>query len=138
MQFNMFKIQFKDYLHSSFHCPSLKSIFDPNLYLHVHVHLFHLYQRIRQFEFKKNDLFPCQRLQTQGVEKTQRDCNMKGQFKSCLMTSQHVKQVMDFINYNRSTTVLANLNVCWRTSVQIGRWLPIFRMSVKVCSNKPL
>ena len=51
MQFNMFKIQFKDYLHSLFHCPSLKSIFDPNLYLHVH--LFHLYQRIKQFEFKK-------------------------------------------------------------------------------------
>lgn len=49
MQFNMFKIQFKDYLHSLFHC--LKSIFDPNLYLHVH--LFHLYQRIRQLEFKK-------------------------------------------------------------------------------------
>ena len=52
MQFNMFKIQFKDYLHSLFHFPSLKSISDPNLYLHVH--LFHLYQRIRQFEFKKN------------------------------------------------------------------------------------
>ena len=51
MQFNMFKIQFKDYLHSLFHRPSLKSIFDPNLYLHVHS--FHLYQRIRQFEFKK-------------------------------------------------------------------------------------
>lgn len=81
MQFNMFKIQFKDYLHSLFHFPSLKSISDPNLYLHVH--LFHLYQRIRQFEFKKIDLFPCQRLQTQVVEKTQRDCNMKGQFKSC-------------------------------------------------------